>query len=103
MLASGHVTITSSSTLAQIEADIVDNGDYDLTDSIAKAKLFVHACRAWLVKKPTASAQEQHRLQFDVDQVRRMCDEAMTWLRNHPDFTAGDGVTTLADLRSSGA
>lgn len=98
------MAVTSSSTIAQIEADILDNGDYDLVGSTSKAKLFVHACRAWLVKQPQFSGHAGAVLSYSMDQIREMLQTALNWLRGRDDFTAGQAEigTAFVDLSEAG-
>lgn len=98
------MAVTSASTISEIEADIVDNGDYDLVGSTSKAKLFVHACRAWLLKQAQTQSHAGALLSYSVDQVRHQLDAALGWLRGRADFTAGQGEigTSFIDLSEAG-
>lgn len=98
------VAVTSASTITEIEADIVDNGDYDLVGSTSKAKLFVHACRAWLVKQAQFQSHAGAVLSYSVDQVRQQLDAAIGWLKGRADFTAGQSEigTSFVDLSEAG-
>lgn len=92
------MAITSASTITEIEADILDNGDYDLASSISKAKLFIHACRAWLVKRPRDMSHGSARLSYSVEQVTAMVDAASSWLQSQQDFSGATTGTSFADM-----
>ena len=79
-------TLTSSSTLAQIQASYVDNASYAEDSSPTKAAAFVTACRILLLKLP-AEAQQSGRMRARLDenlrQIKAEMDVAKTWLASN--------------------
>ena len=49
---------TSTSTFAEVAAQYDDNADYDLNGSVSQAKLFIHAARILIRRRPTYAAGE---------------------------------------------
>lgn len=70
------MAITSASTIAEIEAEILDNLDYERTASAAKAWAVVEATNAWLLKQPQAASSESHSLTLNAVQVAAIRDQA---------------------------
>lgn len=61
-------TITSASTLAEIEAAYLDNLSYDTDNSLPKAYAFREAARALRLKRPqSASSGPGSVSNFDID------------------------------------
>lgn len=69
------MAITSTSTIREIEAEILDNLDYERTESAAKAWAVVEATKAWLLKRHSGSA-ESHSVTLNVEQVSEMARQA---------------------------
>lgn len=82
-------TLDSSSTLAQIEAAYDDNASYEEDGSVAKAKVFVTACRM-LVRRYRKKVQRGGGTAIETE-VARLQDElkrASTYVAQHD--TAGN-------------
>jgi len=92
------MALDSSSTLAQVKAAYDDNSDYDLADSVAKAKLFIQACRILLRRLPAEQGDRDQKLRIEPARIQEQLDNALAWLRGHPGFASGDGQTTLVDV-----
>jgi hypothetical protein len=63
-------TLSSSSTLAQIEAAYADNCSYSEDNSVAKCRAFVTACRL-LLKYPRRTATPQAELETAIDLIQK--------------------------------
>lgn len=98
-------TITSSSTPADIEAAYLDNCTYEEDSSVAKAKAFISACKALILKRPSRiSKQGGGDLTWDFETIKAELDAARTWLATSPTALAasGGGVihSSLEDYRT---
>ena len=58
-----------------------DNQDYWLDGSIAKARLFLFACREIVLRRPTLSSVEGNQVQLTEMQLRKDIDECSSWLK----------------------
>lgn len=83
------MAITSASTQADIVGQYLDNAGYDITESVASAKLFVEACRALLIMQPSDWQHGASKIGFDPAEWRREKLEAQTWIQANG--TAGQG------------
>ena len=97
------MSLTSSSTTAQIEAAYVDNADYAEADSTTKAAAFIQACRILLIKRPRRASHGSESLEIDHSVIRAQLDEAVQWWRSHADSEptgdAGPGYVSLENSR----
>lgn len=73
-------TLTSSSTLAEIQASYVDNASYAEDDSIPKAKAFLTACRILLLKLPAEAGTREGHMRLNPDLIQKEMKEARDWL-----------------------
>lgn len=81
--------INSSSTLDEIKAAYLDNATYDEEGDAAKAKAFIVACRALLLKMPRRARHGgNEEIELTPDEIRRELDKARQWLTVHGDDTA---------------
>lgn len=96
-------SVTSSSTVAEIEAAFVDNGSYVEDQSVSKCRAFITAARALLIKLPTTATKGANTLSFRVESVQKELERAQSWLEARD--TTGDDLpgpgNTYADFRSS--
>lgn len=74
------MALTSSSTLTQIIAAVVDNASYEEDDDITKAKAFVTACRILIFKLPAEQSNRVATTKFSIADLRKMKSEADAWL-----------------------
>lgn len=95
-------TLTSSSTIAEIEAAYVDNASYVEDKDVAKCRAFITAARILLIKLPVSQAKAGASLTYSIDSVRDALKEAQKWLEDHStddDDRAGPRVTRV-DFRN---
>ena len=102
------MAITSSSTFAEIVAQIKTNLAYDLNKSAAQAKAFIEAGRAYLLIAPKVSQQTGGdggtRVEFEIPVIERMLEKAERWLASNPSAgisqnTGGKAYFDLRDCR----
>lgn len=87
-------TLTSASTLAQIEAAYDDNASWFEDKSVAKAKAFVTATRMLLRRIYSGQTKGANSLSFRIDLLQKELDEAMDFVRKHDStFLTGPRVT----------
>jgi len=103
-------TLTSSSTLAEIEAAYDDSASYAEDRSPAKAKAFITACRMLIRRYVPDAAKGSTRtsLAARIDALKSEMAEARNWLMVHASLdssAAADGVRhfcfDLEDWRNS--
>ncbi len=87
-------TLSSASTVAEIEAAVLDNVSYEEDGSTAKAKALLTACNAWLVTHPRASGKGGANFQLAPEEVRFIAEQARRWLATN-DTTVNAGVIHL--------
>jgi hypothetical protein len=95
------MAIDSTSTLAAVTAQYVDNADFDdSVDSahIAKAKLFRHACRVLLVKLPKVTGAGSEVTHLTPDLIQKEIARVNDWLASNDSAASGsvDGVSIPA-------
>lgn len=88
-------TLSSTSTLAQVEAAYIDNASYAEDSSVAKAKAFITACRILLVKLPKASNSGDAGATYNTDLIQKQMEQAQQWV------TAND-TSSSSDASSGG-
>jgi hypothetical protein len=88
--------------LSTAKSDYLTNSDYDLSGSVAKAKLFVSACRALLLLLPKRSRQSGHEIETDPAVVQKAEQNALRWLAENDTATTGSGKRyfSLEDFRA---
>jgi hypothetical protein len=74
------VSITSASTTAQIEAQVLDNLSYQRENSVATAHLFLEACTALLFRRPSQSEHSGSRLAWSMEFIHQQIQQAQAWL-----------------------
>jgi hypothetical protein len=82
-------SLSSASTIAEIEAAYMDNAGYAEDRSAAKARAFVTACRLLLLKRPTEAGSGTDRLVLSPDQISGQIRSAEDWLASND--TAANG------------
>jgi hypothetical protein len=73
-------SLTSASTIAEIEAAYMDNAGYAEDRSPAMARAFVTACRFLLLKRPTEAGSGTDRLVLSPEQIAGQIKSAEEWL-----------------------
>ena len=64
-------TLTSSSTIAQIEAAYTDNASYVEDNSVAKCRAFITACTILLLKLPAESGTREGQMRLNPDLIQK--------------------------------
>jgi hypothetical protein len=93
-------TLSSASTLAEIQAAYADNASYAEDASPAKARAFVTACRLLLVKLPKRASHGAGRaeeIELDLALIRGELADARKWLACYASAAAG-GAAVSFDL-----
>jgi hypothetical protein len=62
-------SLSSTSTIAEIEAAYADNAGYAEDNSPSKARAFITACRLLLLKRPTEAGSGTDRLVLSPEQI----------------------------------
>ena len=86
-------TLSSASTLAQIEAAYKDNACYEEDASVAKAKIFVTACRL-LIRTPSQISKTTSGMTFPAELLRKELLAAQAFIATHD--TTGPTTTSAA-------
>ena len=66
--------------IAEITQTLLDNIDFQETNSLAKAKLFAPAARRWLVLRPLNTSGEGRAVTLNVQQVENMLKTAEAFI-----------------------
>jgi hypothetical protein len=85
-------TLSSSSTLAEVQAAYRDNASYDVDESTTKAGEFITACRMLLLMIPKRAAhggRGAEEVETDPVVLRAELQEAQRWLRAKRAASAG--------------
>lgn len=75
------LTLSSSSTYAEITAAYDDNLDYDLTGSLDKAMQFIQACRMLLRRTADEVQKGNERMREEHRKYQQQLDAALDWWR----------------------
>ena len=96
-------SVTSSSTVAEIEAAYIDNGSYVEDQSVTKCRAFITAARALLIRLPSTATKGANTLSFNLENLKDELNAAQSWLEARD--TSGDDLPgpaiTYAHFRSS--
>jgi len=95
-------TLSSTFTLAEIQASYYDNASYEEDSSIAKARAFVTACRFLLLKIPKTTAQGSgDSVEMNIQSIQSELSHAQTWVSNN-NTANGGGVrfSSFEDFRT---
>lgn len=86
-------TLTSASTLAQVQAEYDNNSSYVEDNSTAKAKAFITATRILIRRTPSSAAKGSNAIGIRVDLLQKELADAILWLEaRDPDFQVGPSV-----------
>jgi hypothetical protein len=85
------MSLTSTSTIAEIQAAYVDNALFDVDNSLTQARLFVQACRILLLKMPKMAAQDRASLQLNPEMIQAEMERGVAFIANNPSATGGGG------------
>ena len=72
--------LTSTSTLAEVEAAYVDNASYAEVPSVPMARAFVTACRILILRTPKATASREGSLQLNPELLLKEKEAAEAWI-----------------------
>lgn len=86
------MSLTSSSTLAEVQAAYDDNADYDVENDTAKCKLFIQACRIYLRRMVNRADHGAASVWDDYEKVEAELKAAKAWLQAN-DSTAAPTVS----------
>jgi hypothetical protein len=70
------MTITSTSSLDEIEAEMFDNDGFEAAGSAAMAAAYARAARLWLMRVPSSTGTNGHNTTMNVAAVQKMLDRA---------------------------
>ena len=84
-------TLSSASTLAQIEAAYDDNASYAEDNSVAKCRGFITACRLLLRRTPHEAGHGEGRVRLTADLIAKELEQAKDWLATHSTSTTDSG------------
>jgi len=93
------MALSSTSTLAEVEAQYDDNADYAEVESVAKAKLYIHACRILLRRYRSSQSGGRVSQSRDLVGLREDLREAERWQRVHS--TSRASSATLVSFRGA--
>lgn len=94
-------TLTSASTLAQIEAAYADNASYLEDASVAKCKAFITACTLLLQRTPSKAAHGgvgAESVEINLDVLQKQIESARQWLVANGGASSGGASVTFAGL-----
>ena len=97
-------TLTSASTLAQVQASYDDNASYAEDNSVGKCRAFLTACRILLRRTPRAAAAGAEQMQLTPDLIQKEMAAAQEWLGGHDTgsgSTAGGPRVTRVSFENS--
>jgi hypothetical protein len=89
-------TLTSASTLEEVQAAYYDNADYDAVGSVTKAKDFIVACRYLILHLPRNINTAGSGVSPNVIDVRSEMQRAQTWLASNDTTRAVGGVKSYS-------
>lgn len=86
--------VSSSSTLAQVQASYQDNASYAEDNSVTKAKRFVTACRILIQRQPSNVVKGSNQVSLNLQLLHEELKAAQKWLEARDvDSNAGPLVT----------
>ena len=89
------MSLSSTSTDAEVRAAYEDNADYDVEASPTKAKLFIQACRIRLSRMQDEVAHGDVRVRESYEKFANQLKSAVTW------WQSNDTTATAATQRAS--
>jgi hypothetical protein len=84
-------SLTSESTLAEVNAAYVDNASYQEDNSTDKAAAFITACRILLLKIPAQAASGKNLIQMNTTLIERQMTAAQQWRQAALNSASGGG------------
>lgn len=93
------MSLTSASTLAQVEAQYDDNADYREAGSASKARDFAQAARILLRRYQTSvTGAEGGGFTRSISVIKDALDEAVAWIDANDDSSGNTGGVVLPDF-----
>jgi len=85
------VSISSTSTLAEVKAAYYDNASYDIDGSVQEAQTFLAACRQLLIRIPkqVGHGNRAEEVQIDPAVIERQIADCQRWLYANSNHAAG--------------
>jgi hypothetical protein len=88
------MSVDSTSSLTEVQAQYDDNASYFEDNSIAKAKLFVTACRILLRRTASQMVKGSNQVNLNVPLIEKQLKDAEEWLlARDTAFRPGPSVT----------
>ena len=93
-------TLTSSSTLAEIQAAYIDNASYAEDGSVAKARAFITACRILLLRLPKRARHGGggEEIELDPESIRSELKAAQRYVSTNAGVGAGGAGVKHVDF-----
>jgi hypothetical protein len=91
-------TLSSSSTLAEVQAAYDDNASYASDNSATKAGVFITACRILLNRLPMQSQRAGSAFQLDKQSLREQLTRAEQWVAAHGGAGSSSGISSSRHL-----
>jgi hypothetical protein len=88
--------LSSASTDQAVWDQYDDNAAYDVDSSVAKAKLFIEACRILLRRRPVRTSFDGTAVDFDAAAMQKALDDSMQWLKLNNTSANGGSVRHLS-------
>lgn len=86
------MTLSSVSTLAEVNAAYDDNASYEEQSSLSMAREFISACRILLRRTPQMAMHDgKNQLQNNLTVIRQEMERAQRWIDRQP---ASSGSTS---------
>ncbi len=96
------MALTTASTDAAVWAEYETNSDYDVTGDVAKAKLFVVACRYMLRRDVMEMTKGGATVKVDQKVIAEQLKEALAWWKSNDTSAVNAGANETvryADFR----
>ena len=87
-----------ASTFDQLLTEYHDNRDYDVEDSVAKAKAFIKACRGMLPYLGRHRNKDNAESQLSPQVIRQQLDDALAWWQANKNKSVDGGGVKHLDL-----
>ena len=93
-------TLSSSSTLGQVQAEYADTASYAEDGSTDKCRRFITACRILILKTPKKHGTRDSQNEYNPDLIREEMREAQAWLERVGGETAVPAADGTEQTRS---
>jgi len=79
------MTLSSASTLAEVQAAYEDNASYDLNNSTTECRAFIQAARILIHRTLDQHSHGSESMSESVARLQNALDKAIGWLSTHDD------------------